>query len=141
MDANEFRRVIGTFIEVYEPTYPIGTVLDLKKEAFRGVLEVDNIERLRVVVAHRFVPSTEGRYIPYIGVHYPYGPIEVENDGVFFTPSAVEKVVSLGYSDEKEIAYIFALKSKVIAQMDIHSNAFLSREEYIKITNNDKVTN
>ena len=129
MESMKFRGIIGTFIETYEPIYPIGTVLKLKKEAFSNVLDISQFDELKVVVAHRFVPINNNRYIPYIGFIYPIGPTGVGNDALHFTAPAIEKVVHMGFSDEQEEAYAFNLKSVAIAKLDMHSVAFMTREE------------
>ena len=129
MESMKFRVIIGTFIEIYEPIYPIGTVLKLKKEAFNNVLDISQIDELKVVVAHRFVPINNNRYIPYIGFIYPVGPTGEENDALHFTSPAIEQVVHMGFSDEQEEAYAFNLKSVAIANLDMHSVAFMTREE------------
>jgi hypothetical protein len=140
-ETREFRKVATTFIEIYEQVYPIGTVVDLKKEAFSNIYDLSQVDKLRVVIAHRYVPVSDERYMPYIGVHYPYGPTGHVNDGVHFTLPAIERVVSMGYSDEEEEAYVFNLKNKIIADLDIHSNAFMSKEEYMSLFDKEKVTN
>ena len=129
MESMKFRTIIATFIETYEPIYPIGTVLQLKKEAFNNVLDISKIDDLKVVIAHRFVPINDNRYIPYIGFIYPIGPTGEENDALHFTAPAIEKVIHMGYSDEQEDAYIFNLKSTAISKLNMHSVAFMTREE------------
>lgn len=129
MEAMKFRVIIGTFIETYEPVYPIGTVLKLNKEAFNNVLDISQIDELKVVVAHRFVPIDNNRYMPYIGFIYPQGPTGEVNDALHFTAPAIESVVHMGFSDEQEEAYVFNLKSIAIADLNMHSVAFMTKEE------------
>ena len=141
LNAQEFRKIITTFIEIYEPIYPMGTVVELKKEAFKGLVSLEEKDRLLAVIAHRYVPINENRYIPYVGIRYPFGATKELNNGLHFTSAAVKKIIHNGYTDEQEIAYIFNLKKKAIIELNMHSTAFLTAEEYIRINNNNKVTN
>ncbi|MBE5934409.1 MAG: DUF4176 domain-containing protein [Lachnospiraceae bacterium] len=136
MEAMDFRKIITTFIEFYEPIYPIGTVVELKKEAFKSIIDISNIDKLKVVIAHRVIPISDSRFMPYIGVIYPVGPTGEPNDGLHFTPAAIEKVVHMGYADDQELAFLFNIKYHAIVEMDMHSTAFFTKEEYLNVVNN-----
>ena len=96
MEASEFRRILAAMIDIYEDMYPLGTVLDLKKEYYRDMLPVDEVEHIRVVVNYRFVPVSDDMYIPYVGSVYPIGNNGKNTTGIHFTPMTVEKVVHMG---------------------------------------------
>lgn len=129
MEASEFRRILAAMIDIYEDMYPLGTVLDLKKEYYRDMLPVDEVEHIRVVVNYRFVPVSEDMYIPYVGSVYPIGNNGKNTTGIHFTPMTVEKVVHMGYMDEEETAYLFQCKLALIVENNMHSTGFATDEE------------
>lgn len=131
MDAEEFRKIIAAIIDIYEVVYPVGTVVDLDKNYFKHRFNVDEIDDLRVVISHRYVPYGENMYIPYMGIHYPFGPLPVANNGVLFTPRAIKKVVHMGYSDEEEKAFLYKVKEAFIIEGNKQSTSFLVDNEYI----------
>lgn len=129
MEASEFRRILAAMIDIYEDMYPLGTVLDLKKEYYRDMLPVDEVEHIRVVVNYRFVPVSDDMYIPYVGSVYPIGNNGKNTTGIHFTPMTVEKVVHMGYMDEEETAYLFQSKLGLIVENNMHSTGFATDEE------------
>lgn len=125
MNADDFKNIVGAFIDIYQELYPIGTVVDLDKKYFRKIYDIDEIDNIRVVISHRFVPYNKNIFIPYMGMHYPFGPLGVENDGVHFTPRVIKNVVHMGYRDEKETAYLFKIKEKLIVENNMKSSAMM----------------
>lgn len=129
LSNNDFRKVIAGIVDIYEDIYPLGTVVDLKKKYFKGILPVDEVEELRVIITYRFVPLTESSYIPYVGALYPVGNMGILKNDIHFTPRAIEKVVQLGYHDEKELAFLFEIKNKFLNQNGKHSSGFATKDE------------
>lgn len=127
--ANDFRRILAAMIDIYEDMYPLGTVLDLKKEYYKDILPVDEVEHIRVVVNYRFVPCSDKMYIPYVGAIYPIGNSGVNTSGLHFTPMAIDKVVHMGFIDEEEKAFLFQKKLDLIVENDMHSSGFALKEE------------
>lgn len=129
LSNNDFRKVIAGIVDIYEDIYPLGTVVDLNKKYFKGILPVDEIEELRVIITYRFVPLTESSYIPYVGALYPMGNMGILKNDLHFTPRAIEKVVQIGYQDEKELAFLFEIKNKFLIQNGKHSSGFATKDE------------
>ena len=132
MDALEFRKIIAALIDIYEDMYPLGTGLDLKKQYYKDILPVDEVENIRVVVNYRFVPCSENMYIPYVGNIYPIGNDGSNTTGIHFTPMAVEKVVHMGFLDDAETAFLFQKKLELIVENNMHSSGFAWNEEVIE---------
>ena len=129
LSNNDFRKVIAGIVDIYEDIYPLGTVVDLNKKYFKGILPVDEVEELRVIITYRFVPLTESSYIPYVGALYPVGNMGILKNDLHFTPRAIEKVVQIGYQDEKELAFLFEIKNKFLIQNGKHSSGFATKDE------------
>ena len=129
LSNNDFRKVIAGIVDIYEDIYPLGTVVDLNKKYFKGILPVDEVEELRIIITYRFVPLTESSYIPYVGALYPVGNMGILKNDLHFTPRAIEKVVQIGYQDEKELAFLFEIKNKFLIQNGKHSSGFATKDE------------
>lgn len=125
MNADEFKTIVGAFIDIYQELYPIGTVVDLDKRYFRKIYDIDEIDNLRVVISHRFLSYNRNIFVPYVGMHYPFGPLGVKNDGVHFTPRVIKDVVHMGYRDEREIACLYQIKEKLIVENNMKSSAMV----------------
>lgn len=125
----EFRKVIAGIVDIYEDIYPLGTVVDLDKKYFRNILPVDEVDELRVVITYRFIPLTDTCYIPYVGSLYPVGNMGILKNDIHFTPRAIEKVVQMGYQDEKELAFMYQIKNNFLIHNGKHSSGFANNEE------------
>ena len=135
LSNNDFRKVITGIVDIYEDIYPLGTVVDLNKKYFKGILPVDELEELRVIITYRFVPLTNSCYIPYVGALYPMGNMGILKNDLHFTPRAIEKVVQIGYQDEKELAFLFEIKNKFLIQNGKHSSGFATQDEIEEMRN------
>ena len=129
LNNKDFRKIIAGIVDVYEDIYPLGTVVDLNKKYFKNILPVDEVDELRVVITYRFVPLTELSYIPYVGSLYPVGNMGILENDIHFTPRAIEKVVQMGYQDEKELAFLYEIKNKFLIHNGKHSSGFATNEE------------
>ena len=125
----EFRKVIAGIVDIYEDIYPLGTVVDLDKKYFRNILPVDEVDELRVVITYRFIPLTDTCYIPYVGSLYPVGNMGILKNDIHFTHRAIERVVQMGYQDEKELAFIYQIKNNFLIHNGKHSSGFANNEE------------
>ena len=114
---------------IFEDVLPLGSVVELKMDFLKKTLPLDDVEYVRVVIVQRYVDeSPEGFYYPYAGALYPVG-----NPGTAklleFTPSLIEKIVSKGYSDEQEEAYVFLMKKELMLERGLHSMGFADKEQ------------
>ena len=116
-------------MDIYEDIYPLGTVVDLDKKYFRNILPVDEVDELRVVITYRFIPLTDTCYIPYVGSLYPVGNMGILKNDIHFTPRAIERVVQMGYQDEKELAFMYQIKNNFLIHNGKHSSGFANNEE------------
>ena len=113
-DKSTFHRIIASYLDLLEDTLPLGTVVDLKKDAFRNVVETDEVKDFRFVITHRFLGKEEDHfYFPYAGVVYPIGILDDETI-YHFTRPMVEKIVHMGYKDESEEAFVYLMKQDLI---------------------------
>jgi hypothetical protein len=56
-----------------------------------------------------------------------------EKSIINFTHALVEKALSVGYSDEKEDAYVYLMKKELIINEKMHSFGFSTEEERQKL--------
>ena len=125
------RELLRNQNEILIKKYEVDTAKQsqLKKEYYKDILPVDEVEHIRVVVNYRFVPCSDKMYIPYVGAIYPIGNSGVNTSGLHFTPMAIDKVVHMGFIDEEEKAFLFQKKLDLIVENDMHSSGFALKEE------------
>lgn len=129
ISSSLFRETISCIVAIYEKIYPLGTVVDLKKEYFKGVLPIDDLDHIRVIIQARFVEYIDTLYIPYIGAIYPIGNMDTLMSNIHFTTKAIKNVLFEGYSNDEEIAYLFQKKNELLIEKNRHSTAFATIEE------------
>ena len=113
-----FRKVIVSMLDLLEDTLPLGSVVDLKKLAYKNVPEASEVEHIRMVITYRFLGKEEdSHYFPYAGVVYPTGML------------LVEKVVREGYRDEQEDAYVYLMKKELVIEKGKNSFGYATKEE------------
>ena len=126
----EIRTLLETMIGIFEEVLPLGSVVDLRKEYLKGTIPSEDVERVRVVIVKRYVEeSPEGFYYPYAGTIYPTG-IPGTETLLLFTPAMIEQVVSRGYSDEQEEAYLYLMKREFFLERKLRSIGFGNKEEW-----------
>jgi len=125
----EIRTLLEAMIGIFEEVLPLGSVVDLRKEYLKGTIPSEDVERVRVVIVKRYVKeSPEGFYYPYAGTIYPTG-IPGTETLLLFTPAMIEQVVSRGYSDEQEEAYLYLMKRELFLERKLRSIGFGNKEE------------
>lgn len=129
LPSEDFRKTIAALVDIYEDVYPLGSVVELKSEAFKDVLPVDEIEDMCVVITYRYVPYTDHSFVQYVGSLYPIGNMGVIKTDVHFTHKTVTNVIHRGYSDEKEIAYLYQIKRQFVVEENAHSTGFITDED------------
>lgn len=88
-------------IDIKNEFLPIGTVV-LLKEATRKV----------VIIGFAVVESGSSNVWDYLACAYPIGVISSESN-LLFNREQIDKVVSLGYSDEEEKSFRSKLKNDI----------------------------
>ena len=119
---------VGDLMELTDVILPLGSLVQLKKEAFGTISGIGRIENLRVVITHRFIRQDEHSYFTYGGVIYPVANFN-GNQILKFTPSLIEKVVHKSFRDEQEDTYVYLMKQEMILQSDIHMVGLREKEE------------
>lgn len=115
-DRDSFHRIMAAYLDLLEDTLPLGTVVDLRKDIFKHVKELDEVKTLRFVITHRFLGRKEDKcYFPYAGVVYPTGMLG-QNEVYHFTRPMVDRVVHMGYRDEMEDAFVYLMKNEFVAE-------------------------
>ena len=93
--------------------YPLGTVVKLKKERVKELIGEDVEESIKVIVLDRLVPIGEKTYVEYAGVIYPISNTGTQMATIYFSKESIEKVVHMGYSDEREIQFVKDKKNRL----------------------------
>lgn len=108
--------LVNSIIDITEEIYPLGTVVDLKREHLIKLNIDPSVKKVRMVIMQRFLPDEESKiYFPYAGIVYPVG--NPANDKVLhFNQGLVEEVVHMGYTDEQEDAYVYLMKRVLIVE-------------------------
>lgn len=105
---SEIKKILEDLILITEEPYPLGSVVNIDISEIEGEQPLSCI---KAVVAGRYMKKTERLFVPYCGVVYPFGEIKKQ---ILFTGKAVREVISRGYEDEQENAYIAAMKRELL---------------------------
>lgn len=133
----DFHKVIASMLDILEDTLPLGSVVDLRKEPYQNVPEIEEVEKIRLVILYRFLgKEDDSHYFPYAGVVYPTGMLG-RKEVLYFTRPMVENVVQRGYHDEQEDAYVYLMKRELVVEKEKNSFGYATPQE-IKAFN-DKV--
>lgn len=125
----DFRQILISMLDLLEDTLPLGSVVDLKKDAYRGTAELEEVEHIRMVVTYRFLGKEEdSHYFPYAGVVYPTGMLG-QQEVLYFTRPLVEQIVQEGYRSEEEDAYVYLMKQELVIEKGKHSFGYATKEE------------
>lgn len=127
-EGKQLLAAVGDLMELTNVILPLGSLVQLKKEAFGTISGIERIENHRVVITHRFIRQDEHSYFTYGGVIYPVANFN-GNQILKFTPSLIEKVVHKGFRDEQEDTYVYLMKQEMILQSDTHMVGLREKEE------------
>lgn len=128
-DYIEIKEIITGLIDILEKIYPLGTMVELKKEYLEKIESKEKIEKVRIVIVNRYMFHNDlNTYFQYAGVVYPLGMFE-KRKVIQFTSALIDKVVHEGYSDKQEDAYVYLMKKELIVEKKMHSFGFATEEE------------
>lgn len=128
-NKTSFKKVITGMLDLLEDTIPLGSVVDLRKDAYKHVADLQDVEHIRMVITYRFLgEESDGYYFPYAGVVYPTGMMG-KQEVLYFTRPLVERVVKEGYRDEQEDAYAYLMKKELVVEKGMNSFGYATREE------------
>ena len=135
LKEEQARELLAKMIDLFEPVYPLGTVVELSEE-FTKSLGLEKIqEKIKVVITGRFAAAHDKKtYFPYAGVVYPTGVLK-KDQFIHFTSALIDSVVQEGYRDEAEEAYVLLMKKELLLEQEAVSFGFLGKEkaaEYAK---------
>lgn len=120
-------------IDLIEPIYPLGTVVNLKTEYLNNLLDDKKISVATFVIINRFVYTDNIKtYFQYTGIPYPVGSLGFSRN-LYFTSELIDEVVHLGYSDDKENAFIYMMKKELIIDKDYCSIGYASKDDRDKL--------
>ena len=129
----KFRKILISMLDILEDTLPLGTVVDLKKDIYKSVPEMEKVDNIRMVITHRFLKRAGSTYYyPYAGVVYPTGMLGYQE--IFhFTRPVVDKIVQQGYRDEQEEVFSYLMKKELIVDEGGNTVGFATKEEVEEI--------
>lgn len=106
-----FLSYIGTYLLT---PLPLGTVVSLKKEYFKKIIDITEESDILVVITNRFLLLEDiNTFIPYGGVLYPMGELE-EDAKLYFGAELVETVIHEGYTTIEEDEFIQVMRREVL---------------------------
>lgn len=134
LEIPELKALLADMIMLFEEILPLGTVVDLKKDALAKTMDVSKVQQFRVIVTKRFIGAGEGCYYPYGAVVYPIG-VAGTGKVITFTAPLIEKVVFTGYSDDVEEAFVYQMKYHLIIEQRRKSAGFATQQEISELEN------
>ncbi|MFQ8920862.1 MAG: DUF4176 domain-containing protein [Clostridium paraputrificum] len=129
----KFKRLIVSMIDLFEVIYPLGTVVNLKTEYLNQLTNNNEIEEATFVITSRYVYTDDVKtYFQYGGIPYPVGDLGL-NKVFYFTSDLIREVLTLGYTDDREEAYIYMMKKELLLDGDYISIGYAPKEERKKL--------
>ena len=127
--AQEARIALQLMSDACEVYLPLGSVVDLDTDKLKDLIDPDAIDNFRVVITQRMAaPDDVPLYFNYGATVYPVG-IFKGCESIYFSSELIKDVVSIGYSDDIEVAYIAAMKSEYLFKRNLCSYAFASKKD------------
>jgi hypothetical protein len=129
LDGNVFFAFLSHVSDCFLPVFPLGSAVSLKTDILSKQIKLPPGMELRVVITDRFqIHENQKTFAPYGGVLYPYGNIGPDGK-IHFGPQLVKNVLTYGYVDEHENAYIEAVKEEFLLAKGLHSMSFATKED------------
>lgn len=129
----KFKKLIVSIIDLFEVIYPLGTVVNLKTEYLNQLTNDKEIEEATFVITSRYVYTDDVKtYFQYGGIPYPVGSLGL-NKVFYFTSDLIREILALGYSDNREEAYIYMMKKELLLDENYISIGYAQEEERKKL--------
>lgn len=129
----KFKKLIVSIIDLFEVNYPLGTVVNLKTEYLNQLTNDKEIEEATFVITSRYVYTDDVKtYFQYGGIPYPVGSLGL-NKVFYFTSDLIREILALGYSDNREEAYIYMMKKELLLDENYISIGYAQEEERKKL--------
>lgn len=127
LEQDSTRELIAHYIDIFEPIYPLGTVVELSLDFSKFLNLKNQNQRVKVVIVERFVATnTKESYFPYVGIVYPVGMLG-HGKCVQFTRELINSVVHMGYQDAMEDTYVLLMKKELILDNNAVSFGFVEQ--------------
>lgn len=121
LPLDQLKKLVRDIKDWKEEILPVGSVVDLKLEAFQHFPGANKVEKIRVNIIHRFLRNKgSATYFTYAGVLYPIGGFGGK-DCIQFTREVIENVVFQGFSDREEEAFVALVKRKLLLEQNRNS--------------------
>lgn len=129
MEEETARELLSKLIDIFEPVYPLGTLVELKEEFTEALHLKKQTGKLKVVIIERFSRMGDKNvFFPYAGTVYPVGTLG-QGQFIHFTGALIDSVIREGYRDEMEDAYILLMKRELLVEKQAVSFGFLKKEK------------
>lgn len=133
ISIEKLKNLIVSIIDLFEVIYPLGTVVNLKTEYLNQLTNGKEIEEATFVITSRYVYTDDVKtYFQYGGIPYPVGTLGL-NKVFYFTSDLIKEVLALGYSDNREEAYIYMMKKELLLDENYISIGYAQEEERKKL--------
>lgn len=133
ISIEKLKNLIVNIIDLFEVIYPLGTVVNLKTEYLNQLTNGKEIEEATFVITSRYVYTDDVKtYFQYGGIPYPVGTLGL-NKVFYFTSDLIKEVLALGYSDNREEAYIYMMKKELLLDENYISIGYAQEEERKKL--------
>ena len=129
LDYKSFKTIISKIVDIYSEIYPLGTVVDINTNYLKHIIPVEDNGSIKVVILNRFTLLTEDVFFYYTGVIYPIGNMGTDVGMIYFSPIAINKVVHMGYTDEKDTEYVLNKKKELLVDKGLHATSILTEDE------------
>ena len=108
-------KLLAVLCDLVEKILPMGTVVELKKEFLTKMPNIENVDKIRLVISHRFLINDEKTFHTYAGSVYPIANFN-GREVMCFSKSLIDHIVFPGFSDEQEEAFVFLMKHELIIE-------------------------
>lgn len=129
LDYYTFKTIISKIVDIYSEIYPLGTVVDINTKYLKHIIPTEDNESIRVVILNRFTMLTNEMFFYYTGVIYPIGNMGTDVGMIYFSPVTINKVVHMGYTDDKDKEFVLNKKKELLLDMGLHSTSIVTKNE------------
>lgn len=138
LTINDILRIFIYLIDLFTPTYPLGTIVSLKKQYLGKLLNNKEIDKAYFVITKRFIYNEKSSvYFNYAGVPYPVGNLGIRND-FYFTDNLIDKVIYKGFDDNQDAVFVYMMKRELIIEKNYKSVGYATKEERDKLMKNNE---
>jgi len=113
-DQHQAHKAIELLVDVAQDYLPLGSVVDLRKEEFKDIIDPLSLDNCRILITQRLVALEDTlTYFDYGGVIYPIGILK-DYESLYFSSHLIENVIHKGFSDDTDLAFIASVKAELL---------------------------